>query len=600
MTPTRCRPTTRTLLLGTAAAALQAFAVPQAAAHDDHYRPQVAQLQEAPQPAPPRGEMGIFGRDLPRGASAPTSDERPPLRPNFGSLGWPGASTNPQAQAYFDQGYRFAWAFNHGEAARNFRAAQALDPACAACLWGEAWVLGPNINYPMVPDANARALIALDAARRMAAQAAPQHRALIEALSTRHAADPQADQAALNTAYAEAMDAVQRRFPQDPHIAVLAADAMMNVTPWDYWGEGGREPKGWTARTVALLEGVLGEASGTGVAAMPDHPGAIHLYIHSVEASDRPERAAGHAARLPDLMPGSGHLVHMPSHIHYRLGRWRDSLDANRAASAASEALIAEGGQSLIMSQAYYPHNVHFLLASALMGGDGRTAVEAAEKLADLVSERAKREVPWTQPIAASRYLAHARFTAPGAILALPAPDGDFPYVRAHWHYARGVAFARQGLAEQAQGEVAAIGALGQRPEIAQLDAAGIPATVVFDIAQRVVSARVAQRAGDHAEAARLFGAAAALQDSLPYMEPPFWYYPLHQALGAELLAQGRLDAAEAAFRAALARVPNNGWAAAGLLRVAEARGDTAAAQEAQALMRRSWFGGEPPANDQL
>jgi tetratricopeptide (TPR) repeat protein len=598
------RRSTRTLLLATAAAVTLAVAPSLARAHDGHQRGGFSLAQapggKAGHQAPRRTEMGVYGQDLPRGAAAPASNERPPLRDNFGTLGWPGASANAEAQAYFDQGYRFGWAFNHGEAARNFRTAQQIDPNCAACFWGEAWALGPNINYPMSPEANARALAALDQARRLAPQATGPQRALIEALSKRHAAGPQADQAALNAAYAEAMDAVQQRYPTDPHIAVLTADAMMNVTPWDYWADGGRTPKGHAARIVALLEAVLGEGGGTQVAAMPDHPGAIHLYIHAVEASDRPERAAPHAPRLAELVPGSGHLVHMPSHIYYRLGRWHDSLEANRAAAAASEALIAEGGQSLIMSQAYYPHNVHFLVASALMGGDGPTAVEAAQKLADLVSERAQREVPWTQPIAAGPYVAHARFTAPAAVLELPAPVGDFPFVRAHWHYARGVALARQGRAEAAHAEAAAIERLGQRPEVGQLAAAGIPAQEVLGIAQRVIAARVAQQAGDHAKAARLFGEAGGMQDRLPYMEPPFWYYPIHQSLGAELLALGKPQEAEAAFRAALERVPNNGWAATGLLRAAEARGDTAAAAEARALLDRSWFGGEPPANEQL
>ena len=408
-----------------------------------------AQPQALPTPAK-RNELGAYARDLPRGAAAPSAEEKPPLADNLGKLTWSVAATaKPDAKAYFDQAYRLAWSFNHAEAARSFRAAQALDPTCALCLWGEAWVLGPHINYPIEADANARAVAVLDEARRLVAGTDDIRAALIEALSRRYSPDPQADRATLNGAYAAAMEAVQARFPEDADVALLTADALMNLSPWDYWSDGGRTPKGATERMVALIEGVLGDRQHGPLAANPDHPGAIHLYIHAVEASDRPERAAPHAARLEGLMPGAGHLVHMPSHIWYRIGRWRESLDANLRAAAADEAQLGKGGASLLYSQGYFAHNVHFILASALMGGDGDTALRAAEKLATIVTDRAKRDVPWTQPIAAAPYAAHARFSPAATVLALPPPGDDFPFIRAMWHYARGVAFARQGKAER-------------------------------------------------------------------------------------------------------------------------------------------------------
>ncbi len=562
----------------------------------DARRITLAQAQPAtPSPGPARSELGAYARDLPRGAAAPGTEARPPLDGAFGRLSWP-ASANPEAQARFDQGHRFGWAFNHAEAARAFRAAQALDPTCAPCFWGEAWVLGPHINYPMEDDANARALSALAEARRLAAGAGGMHAALIEALSRRHSPDPGADRKRLDQDYADAMEAVQARFPRDANVALLTADALMNVSPWDYWTDGGRTPKGATERMVALIEGVLGDRPPGPLVANPDHPGAIHLYIHAVEATDRPERAAAHAARLEALAPGAGHLVHMPSHIWYHLGRWRESLDANLRAAEADEALLRAGGASLLYSEGYYAHNVHFIMVSALMSGDGGTAVEAAGKLAGLVSDRAKREVPWTQPIAAAPYNAHARFSSPDAVLALPAPEAGFPFVRTSWHYARGVALARLGRADAARAEAAAIEGLGQAPEIAMLPDAGVPGPDVLAIAARVVEGRAAQAGGEHGRAAALFGAAAEIQDRLPYMEPPFWYYPVHQSLGAALLAQGKAEEAEAAFQAALERSPGNGWAAAGLLRAAEARGDAGAAERARALLRRSWFGADVPA----
>jgi tetratricopeptide (TPR) repeat protein len=396
------------------------------------------------------------------------------------------------------------------------------------------------------------------------------------------------------------MEAVQARFPESPHVALLTADALMNLSPWDYWTDGGRTPKGRADRMIALIEGVLGEREVGPLKAAPEHPGAIHLYIHAVEASDRPERAAPHAARLAGLMPGAGHLVHMPSHIWYRLGRWRESLEANVQAAAADAALVRNGGASLLYAEGYYAHNVHFLLASAVMGGDGTTAVAAAETLAGTVSDRARREVPWTQPITASRYTAHARFSTPQTVLALPAPAEAYPFVRGTWRYARGVALARLGRLDEARAEAAAILELARDPAVAALPQAGLPAPDILAIAARVVEGRVAQASGDHAGATARFAQAAEVQDRLPYMEPPFWYYPVHQSVGASLLAQGKAEEAEAAFRAALQRSPNNGWAAAGLLRAAEARGDARGAEEARALVGKNWFGEGPPPLDRL
>ncbi|WP_236960356.1 tetratricopeptide repeat protein [Methylobacterium durans] len=299
-------------------------------------------------------------------------------------------------------------------------------------------------------------------------------------------------------------------------------------------------------------------------------------------------------------MPGTGHIVHMPSHIWYRLGLWRESLAANRQAVAADESFIAGGGASLLYAQAYYAHNVHFVLVSALMGGDGATAVQAAEKLAGIVTERAQAEIPWTQPIAAAPYVAHARFSAPETILALPDPGAAFPLVRAHWHYARGEALVRLGRVDAALAEAAAIDALAQLPAIGAMPEAGVPAPDILAVAARVVRARAARAKGDDPGAIELLTAAAAIQDRLPYMEPPFWYYPVRQSLGAVLLAQGRPEEAAAAFREALARVPNNGWAASGLLRAAQASGDAAAEAQARTSLERSWFGGEQPGPEAL
>jgi tetratricopeptide (TPR) repeat protein len=611
--------TSRALLLATIAlvAPIAARAQAQPDAHGahpaqqhDHFRinPALPQAEASRSVPPRRTELGGHVPDLPRGAAAPTSDAPPVLNPELGTLTWPAGTTSAEAQAWFNQGYRWAWGFNHAEAARAFRMAQQADPDCAMCYWGEAYVLGPHINFIMEEDANRRAVAAIERARQLAPQGAgmpgEMRAALIEALSKRYAADPRttqgAERKALDQAYADAMRQVQARWPADPEVAMLTADSLMNLQPWDYWEDAGRKPKGVTEQIVALLEGVLG-ARPSPITANPLHPGAIHLYIHTVEASDRPERAAPHAARLAALMPAAGHVVHMPAHIWYRLGLWRESLESNLAAVAADEAQIARGGASPLYAQGYFAHNVHFVMVSSLMGGDGPRAVEAATRLAAIIADDAKRAFPGlTQPIASAPFVAHARFSAPETILALPAPAEEFPFIRAHWHYARGVALVQAGRVDEARAEAAAIGELAKAQQIQALPADGVPAPEVLGIAERVVNARIAQAAGDHGRAATLFAEAAAIQDTLPYMEPPFWYYPVHQSLGAALLAQGKSAEAEEAFRQALRRVPNNGWAAAGLLKAAEMRGDAEGAEKARAMLQKSWFGAEPPVVERL
>ena len=533
-------------------------------------------------PKTPKTEVGHFAQQ----AGQPTAtyaESEPPLWDNLGPLRYPVRTSTALAQQYFDQGLRLTYAFNHAEARRAFRQAQRLDPQCALCYWGEALVLGPNINAPMDPTAVGPALAAMAKAKETAAHASEKERGLIAALASRYSADPGADRARLDAAYARGMGELVSRFPDDQEIAVLYADALMNLSPWDYWEEGGRRPKGKAGEAIAAIERVL--------SVTPDHPGAIHLYIHLVEASAAPERAERHADRLGALMPGAGHLVHMPSHIYYRVGRYLDSLAANRAAVAADEAYIAQAKPTGIYPQAYYPHAVHMLLVSAQMSGDGRAAIEAAETLERVVSEEAARAVPWVQPIKAAPYFALAQFGEPSRILALADPGGAVPYVKAMWHYARGVAYAALGKVGEAQGEADRIAELDRRAAFADLTAGGVPVHDLLRLAHDVVLARIAQARGDLAAAIDRFRAAAALDDALSYMEPPYWYSPVRQSLGAALLLAGRVDEAEAEFRASLARVPNNAWALYGLLRVHEARGDQQAALEAERRLTQAWVG---------
>jgi tetratricopeptide (TPR) repeat protein len=451
------------------------------------------------------------------------------------------------------------------------------------CFWGEAFVLGPNINVPMAPSANAPALAAAARADALAGGVSPKEQAVIAALQKRYSADPRAERPALDKAWADALGAVAARYPDDPELLVLHAEAMMDLQPWDYWTDGGKTPKGRAAAIVASLERAL--------AAAPDHPGAIHLYIHAVEASDRPERAEPHAERLAALMPGAGHLVHMPSHIYYRVGRYLDALASNKEAVAVDEAYIAEVRPEGPYPLAYYPHNVHFVLATAKVVGDAPTALAAAEKMQGLITAETAAAIPMVQPMMAAPYFAHAQLGTPESILALPEPAKAPGYVRAMWHYARAVGFAQAGRLGEAAAEAEAIAALEKASDVAALKEAGIPGAETLVIAREVVRGRIAQAKGDAAGAAAAFEAAAQLQETLPYMEPPYWYYPVRQSLGAALLALGRPAEARAAFEAALRRAPNNAWAIYGLKEVAAAEGDAAAADAAEARLARTWVG---------
>lgn len=513
------------------------------------------------------------------GASGPAAP--PPLFDGLGRLSWRVSTASPQAQAFFDQGLRWAFAFNHHEARRSFAQAQRLDPGCAMCAWGEALVLGPNINKPMDPGDNAAALAALERAKRLAGSAPAHERALIAALERRYS--PENNRATLDQAYAQAMVKVAEAFP-DITIQVLAAEALMDTQPWDYWQADKRTPKGQAGTIVALLERAL--------AADPDHPGAIHLYIHAVEASDNPERALPYARRLEGQMPAAGHLVHMPSHIYYRLGMWKESLAVNRQAVAADEGYFRQAGAAPgIYRDGYYPHNIHFLLVSAQMSGQGRDAIAAAEKLAATIDSEAARRVPWAQPIKAAPYFSHAQFSAPETVLALPDPGGSLPYVRALWHYARGSALAEMHDSTAARAEADAIGALIADSAIGELEGNGVPAGEVLRIARLVVQGRAEQAEGRLDRALALFNEAVALEDGLSYTEPPWWYYPVRQSLGATQLMAGDAQAAEATFREALARVPNNGWALWGLMQAQRAQGNDRAAHQTEQAFRRAWAG---------
>jgi predicted Zn-dependent protease len=516
----------------------------------------------------------------------------PPLWEGLGTLSYPITTDSGMAQRYFDQGLRLAYAFNHAEAYRAFKKAQALDPVCAMCFWGEAFVLGANINAAMEGSAVQPAFVAVTNAKARAAKASAPERALIDALASRYASDPEADQAGLAGAYADAMAAAHAQHPDDPEIAVLFADALMNTSPWDYWELDGRTPKGRLGEAAAALEGVLADN--------PDHPGAIHMYIHLTEASATPEKAEPYADRLAALMPAAGHIVHMPAHTYYRTGRYLDSLTTNVAAVAADEAYLAQVQAAGAYPYGYYPHNIHFVLVSAQMAGDAEHMLWATERLDGKIPDEVAAEVGWIQAILPAPYFAHAQFSPPDVVLGLADPGDEFPYVKAMWHYARGVAHAANGDLEAARAEAAQISEINQTADFEMLLAWYVPAPEILRIARHVLEGRIAQAEGNLDQAISEFELAVQIQDTLPYMEPEYWYYPVRQSLGAALLAAGRAADAEEVFRQSLIEAPNNGWALYGLMQAYDAQGDQVASVETKKLFDKAWAGGSPPDLDRL
>jgi tetratricopeptide (TPR) repeat protein len=324
----------------------------------------------------------------------------------------------------------------------------------------------------------------------------------------------------------------------------------------------------------------------------PNHPGAIHFYIHAVEASDRPERGEPYANRLRGTIPGAGHLVHMPSHIYYRVGRYLDALEDNKIAVKVDEKYLADTNAPMgVYRLGYYPHNVHFVMVSAQMAGDSKTVIAAAEKLRDLIPDEVARGIAMVQPVKAAPYFAHAQFSAPTTILALPDPGDAIPYVKAMWLYARGVALAARRDFAGAATAADTIEMLERTADFKVLNDSNVPAQDVLRIARTLILARVAQAKGDHRTAIRWFEQAAALQDALPYTEPPYWYYPIRQSLAAALLQARRYAQAERQFQLALSRAPSNGWSYYGLAELYKARGNTAAARKAEANLARTWIG---------
>lgn len=495
-------------------------------------------------------------------------------------------TSDPGAQRYFDQGMVLAFGFNHAESVRSFRAAQRLDDACAMCFWGEALATGPNINVTangkavMSSDEQTAAFAALERALSLADTATETERDLIEALAQRYSPTPVDDRDPYDKAYANAMGALHDKYADDDDIAAMFAEAWMNTMPWDYWSDG-ETPRPETVPVINALETILARS--------PRHPLAAHLYIHAVEASSNPGRAEASADVLAELVPGSGHLVHMPAHIYWRVGRYNDASQANVRAAAVDEEYIAQCNAQGFYPALYYPHNIHFLWAASSMEGRSAVAIEAARKVAANVRLEQIEEFPSVEFFHTIPLLALTQFGRWDEILAEPAPREDLHFSTAIWHYARAVARVNQGDIVGARAEHSSFARLLDSEQLDFLVTMAYPATDLLEIADALIAGELALAEADSDAAIAYFERAVAIQDALPYTEPPFWYYPTRQSLGVAYLQADRFEAAEQVYRRDLEDYPRNGWSMYGLLQSLQAQGKTDDAARVREQFETVW-----------
>ena len=516
-------------------------------------------------------------------SSGATAVDSVPLYDNLGDHHYAITTASPIAQRYFDQGLRLYYAFNHSESIRAFREAQRLDPSCAMCFWGEALARGPNINLPMD---SAASVAAFAAARRaqdaVGTDTSLRERTLIHALSVRYASTPPADRASLDSAYATAMRSAMQQFPDDQDIAVLYAESAMDLRPWNYWTSHGTLQPGME-HAIKQLERVM--------RVNPRHPGACHFFIHAVEAV-QPERAVECAERLAALMPGAGHLVHMPGHIYIRVGRYADAITANEHAVHADETYIRDQNPELGMYTAgYYPHNYDFLAFAAAMAGRREQSIDAADKLAQLAPVELLRAPGMTflQHHGTRRLQMRVRFSAWQEILDTPAPDSALRHATAMWHYARGRALVATGKLAEATQSLSQVRAAVDDPSLQGVRLEFNEAPAVLRVAVQVLNGMLASAEGRHDDAVAYLSNAVEFEDALTYGEPPEWSIPTRQDLGAVLLAANRAKEAGRAYRSDLKRFPNNGWSLKGLEQSLRAQGKHGEADRMKAAAAKAF-----------
>ncbi|HEY6989557.1 MAG TPA: hypothetical protein VH369_14280 [Bryobacteraceae bacterium] len=500
------------------------------------------------------------------------------LLEGLGSHTHPIATQSALAQNFFDQGLALIYGFNHDEAARLFARAAELDARSPMPHWGIALALGPNYNMPPQPDREEKAWKAIERAVALAKNAPEHEQAYVKALTTRYSKDPNVDRRQLAIQYREAMRQVHSKYPDDLDAATLYAESIMNLRPWQLWNKDG-SPAEDTPEVLDVLEGVLRRN--------PNHPGANHYYIHAVEASKNPERALPSAYRLGNLMPGAGHLVHMPSHIFIRTGDHELSATVNVTAAEVDRKFIERTGTTGIYRLMYYSHNLHFVSYARMMQGRYDESLDYSKRLRQNV-QGAIHDMPMLAPYGAFEWLVLTRFGKWNEMLAEPEPTEDVPALHAYYRYARGLAMAGLGRTADLAAETERMAAICERiPEDQKFMIN--TARSVFAVGAAELRAKIARGKGNGAGEIAALREAVAAQDNLGYMEPPEWHYPVREALGAALLRNGKANEAEAVFRRDLEINPRNGRSLYGLLESLKAQGNSAGAEFVQREYEEAW-----------
>jgi tetratricopeptide (TPR) repeat protein len=516
---------------------------------------------EAPQPAAP---------------SSPGAPLAPRLQ-NLGPHTFPVTTTSDGAQAFINQGLNLSYGFNHAEAGRSFREAARQDPDCAMAFWGQALVLGPNINAAMDPADEPRAHEFAQKAVALKSTASAREQAYIDALARRYSGRPE-DRGTRDRAYADAMRDVARRYPDDPDAAALFAESVMDLRPWGYWTKDGRPFEG-----IAEIRGILESA----IRRHPDHPGALHFYIHLMEPTE-PALAEPAADRLLTLMPAAGHMVHMPSHIYQRVGRYQDAIRANQMALQADEDYIRQCRAQGQYPMSYYPHNIHFLWWAATMDGQRALAMESARTLAARIPDEQLQQVAMLAGFRVIPYYALIRFGRWDEMLREPEPAAS-PFMRGIWHYGRGRAFAAKGQPAEAERSLAELRRIVSDKALdAPLFSPNTMASVLA-IAPDVLAGVIAAARQDYDRAVAHLDRAVRLEDGLVYTEPAEWVYPVRHDLAAVLLRAGRPAEAETVCWEDLKRNPDNGWSLRGVADALRAQGRTEEAERAEERFKRAW-----------
>jgi tetratricopeptide (TPR) repeat protein len=491
-------------------------------------------------------------------------------------------TSSESAQKYFDQGLRLLYGFNHDEADRAFREAARLDANCAMAWWGVAFALGPNYNLPMDSARHAKALEAVQKALSVQSGATEVERAYIAAIATRYSADPKAERSKLDRAFSDAMRDVSSRYPEDNDAAVLYAESLMDLRPWQLWTHDGKPQEG-TEQIVKILEAVL--------ARDPNHPGANHYYIHAIEASPNPEKGMASAERLKSLAPGAGHLVHMPAHIFIRTGDYNGAIDANAKAARADEAYFARTKAGGVYPMMYYTHNFQFLSAAAGMLGQSAKAIESAAKAVSNVASMAGHD-PLAEYVLPWSLYAMARSAKWDDILAYPQPSDSTPATLAMWRYARGMAHLAKSDVDAARKERQDFEAAKARVPI-ELMLNTNRAHDLLSIASSVFDARLAAVTGGREAAIAYWKKAIEIQDSLVYDEPPAWYFPVRESLGGEYLRTRQYAEAEKVFRRDLEINPNNPRSLFGMQEALRGQSKNREAEEFNRRFEKEWQGAD-------